>query len=79
MQGRQGRIVIGVGQVADPVFFLHEIAFVGQSGLVNHKGGKGTMDDLQHRGEQVWMGANRYRSGIGNDTTHWRTGTCGMT
>ncbi len=25
-----------------------------------------------------WL-ANRYRSGIGNDNTHWRTGTRGMT
>ena len=36
------------------------------------------MDDPQHRGERSGMDGEQASQG-GNDTTHWRTGTLGMT
>lgn len=38
------------------------------------------VNDLQYRGEQcAGCTAKRLRSGIGNDSIHWCTGTVGMT
>ena len=34
---------------------------------------------LRHRRDQLGCAASNMRSGIGSDSTHCRTGTCGMT
>jgi len=50
-----------------------------ESGLWDEKCGNDPVDDLQDGREQLGCVANSKRTGIGNESIHWRTGTRGMT
>src|SRR3954471_23208572 len=49
------------------------------SRLFDQKGGNDTMDVCNSGESRSGWAANRMRSGIGNESTHWRTGTRGIT
>jgi hypothetical protein len=50
-----------------------------ESGLLDQKCGNDPVDDLQDGREQLRMRSEQQAKGIGNESTHWRTGTRGMT
>lgn len=59
-------------------FFAFAVRQISHADFLDQVGADCSTQDAQHRRQQFRVNGERLLNGIGNDRTHWRTGTLGM-